>query len=327
MKKLLIGLIALIAINCTPEVEYISATSFNEEIIDDTSSSLTQKASLASSSRQGDGVTEFFVTAHPDDWQLFMNPNAANAIKAGKRVVFVHMTSGDAGLEKRQWLSREAGSLRAQRFLKNLFDLTSSGSEMTKENITLDTYSGNKRILRYNYHNITSYFLRIPDSYMASLYSDDIDRLNTIDGVNTFVKNDVYDIVRKIMRIEGGVVSNVVHTADLDTSRNSGDHADHLTSAKFWRDVLIYDNGTTPGTRASINMYEEYVTGGKRENLTDYADYNVSSHDLNLINAMTWGVTLSGLSDHRTLLQTYEPGHNSWVRKQYVRNIEYPYNY
>src|SRR5687768_5615926 len=40
----------------------------------------------------------FYFSAHEDDWQLFMNPNAYNDVhKSSTKVVFVYMTAGDAG--------------------------------------------------------------------------------------------------------------------------------------------------------------------------------------------------------------------------------------
>ena len=39
-----------------------------------------------------------FVVAHPDDWQLFMNPAAFHAMNGPhEKAVFVHVSAGDAG--------------------------------------------------------------------------------------------------------------------------------------------------------------------------------------------------------------------------------------
>ncbi len=47
---------------------------------------------------EAQNTTNVFVSAHPDDWQLFMNPNAYNSVKTpNEKVVFIHTTAGDAG--------------------------------------------------------------------------------------------------------------------------------------------------------------------------------------------------------------------------------------
>ena len=39
-----------------------------------------------------------FVVAHPDDWQLFMNPDAFHAMnEPHEKAVFIHVSAGDAG--------------------------------------------------------------------------------------------------------------------------------------------------------------------------------------------------------------------------------------
>ena len=41
----------------------------------------------------------FYFGAHPDDWQLFMNPNAYYDVRGpSNKIVFVYVTAGDAGV-------------------------------------------------------------------------------------------------------------------------------------------------------------------------------------------------------------------------------------
>ena len=68
-------------------------------------------------------ILNVFLSAHPDDWQLFMNPNAYKAVEAGGPVLFIHSTAGDAGTGMGYddyTLAREAGSLNAIRFMVNM---------------------------------------------------------------------------------------------------------------------------------------------------------------------------------------------------------------
>ena len=42
-------------------------------------------------------TTRFFISAHQDDWQLFMNPNVYRSIKNNNdKTVIIHTTAGDA---------------------------------------------------------------------------------------------------------------------------------------------------------------------------------------------------------------------------------------
>ena len=65
-------------------------------------------------------TTRFFISAHQDDWQLFMNPNVYRSIKNNNdKTVIIHTTAGDAGegMGKRSYYkAREEGSIRALDF-------------------------------------------------------------------------------------------------------------------------------------------------------------------------------------------------------------------
>ena len=73
-----------------------------------------------------------FVVAHPDDWQLFMNPAAFHAMnEPHEKAVFVHVSAGDAGRgvsgePTPYYLAREEGALRAIRFMANAANATAA---------------------------------------------------------------------------------------------------------------------------------------------------------------------------------------------------------
>src|SRR5688572_22592091 len=47
---------------------------------------------------QSQETVAFYFSAHEDDWQLFMNPNAYHDVhRPATKVVFVYLTAGDAG--------------------------------------------------------------------------------------------------------------------------------------------------------------------------------------------------------------------------------------
>src|SRR4030095_10435487 len=67
----------------------------------------------------------FYFGAHPDDWQLFMNPNAYYDVQMpSNKVVFVYVTAGDAGLglgnggrAQPYYLARENGAKVSDKFM------------------------------------------------------------------------------------------------------------------------------------------------------------------------------------------------------------------
>ena len=49
--------------------------------------------------------TAIYVSAHQDDWQLFMNPNAYYSIQnPDTKTIILHTTAGDAGVGKKEVL-------------------------------------------------------------------------------------------------------------------------------------------------------------------------------------------------------------------------------
>src|SRR5688500_8171977 len=55
-------------------------------------------AENTTASPQNTNIVAFYFGAHPDDWQLFMNPNAYYDVqKPSNKVVFAYVTAGDDG--------------------------------------------------------------------------------------------------------------------------------------------------------------------------------------------------------------------------------------
>src|SRR5262245_19916962 len=82
-------------------------------------------AEITAVSAANTNTVAFYFGAHPDDWQLFMNPNAYYDVqKPSNKVVFVYVTAGDAGLglgngERSQpyYLARENGAKLSVKFM------------------------------------------------------------------------------------------------------------------------------------------------------------------------------------------------------------------
>src|SRR3954454_18953043 len=79
--------------------------------------------------RESYAEVSFYIVAHADDWQLFMQPNAYKGlVDADHKVVFIVTTAGDAGNEERYWRAREEGCKSSIRFcLAPLSDISESG--------------------------------------------------------------------------------------------------------------------------------------------------------------------------------------------------------
>ncbi len=265
--------------------------------------------------------TSVYVSAHPDDWQLFMNPNAYNSVKGtNEKVIFIHTTAGDAGNgtgNNGYYLAREEGSLRAIRFMSNAFTSGSGlGADMNKTTVTINGH----QITKFTYRNAVAYFLRLPDgspsgngyvlhdyNSLRKLYDGSISSISAIDGSTTYSSiSDLITTVQAIIETEANSTGNMVfNAADHDLSINPDDHSDHIYSSRIVQDVANNIGGVTR------NLYIDYYTAVMEQNVFN---------DAFLISAGTWGATASGITDNYHY-GTWDADHNVWIGKQYYRTI------
>ncbi|HLW30953.1 MAG TPA: discoidin domain-containing protein [Aequorivita sp.] len=265
-------------------------------------------------------TTSVYVSAHPDDWQLFMNPNAYNSIKgANEKVIFLHVTAGDGGggSSNHYYLAREEGSLRAIRFMSNVFvNEGFLGDNMNKTTVTVNGH----QLLKFSYRNAVVYFLRLPDgSYSGNgypftnntsvkkLFNGSIPSISAIDGTATYSSlADLETTLQGIVASEMIPFSNVTfNVGDNDSNINPDDHSDHIYSSLIMQDVANNIGGV------NLNLYTEYFTSLKAQNVFN-DDYFISIG--------TWAATASGLSDSSSY-STWDNSHNVWIGKQYFRTV------
>ena len=265
--------------------------------------------------------THVYVSAHPDDWQLFMNPNAYNDLQNPEnKFIFLHTTAGDAGCGTgctSYYLAREEGSKRAIRFMYNAINTDSKlGAEMNETQVLINGHL----ILRHSYANAVAYFLRLPDGNLTGIgypihdhaslkhfYEGTTPTLFAIDRSTSYNSlDDLVKTISEIMVYETDAPDQVsMNIADTNANINPGDHSDHLHSSlimqKVARDLCVN----------MLRLYEEYATNSKAQNVFD---------DAFLLSAGTWGATASGLSDyfHHS---TWNEGHNIWIGRQYFREV------
>jgi hypothetical protein len=265
-----------------------------------------------------------FVVAHPDDWQLFMNPAAFHAMnEPHEKAVFVHVSAGDAGRGVSgdpvpYYLAREEGALRAIRFMANAANANAAlGSDIRPQAVE----RAGHRVNRHTYANAVVYFLRIHDGNIVTgdRYEEhplSLQRLRTGESAETKAIDesaryagwkDFVDTLEAVILSERapGTVLNL-HIAELDERRNPGDHPDHRAVAFAMEEVAA----RLPCAR--VSRHQEYATRDRRVNVRG-ADY--------LVDAGTWAATASGLSDNHAG-STWEPGHNVWVGRDYHRTQE-----
>ena len=195
----------------------------------------------------------FYFAAHEDDWQLFMNPSAfADVADVGTKVVFVHVTAGDAGLgvgsggrKHPYYLAREHGAKTAIRFMADADDLPVGQA-------TVPVRLNGRRVHRVTYRNTVGYFLRLPDGNPAGtgypttggqslklLADGRIKALSAIDGSAVYHGwTDLVSTVRALLDVERqGCSSVALNVPELDATINPDDHSDHVMTARVALDA------------------------------------------------------------------------------------------
>ena len=261
----------------------------------------------------------FYFAAHEDDWQLFMNPSAFQDVLDGAaKTVFVHVTAGDAGLgtgdggrKRPYYLARENGAEDAIRFMA---DTDHTPAARIDAHVVLNRH----RILRIEYRNTVSYFLRVPDGNLKGegfagtgfeslkrLHDGAIRTMTSVDGTTVYRGwDDLVRTVRAIVDAERGRAPLVqINVAETDAAINPDDHADHLMTARAALDAV--------GDLACVRRvsYVDYASARLPENL------NAQQRDME---SSVFAVTLAGVQafDHGTSWRHYD---GAYVGRNYFR--------
>ncbi|GEO11382.1 PIG-L family deacetylase [Segetibacter aerophilus] len=180
----------------------------------------------------------FYIVAHADDWQLFMQPNAYEDLVApGTKVVFIITTAGDAGNDQAFWSAREEGCKSSIRFcLAPLTDLTESSGSVEINNHLINYWSAN---------NCVIYFLRLPDGNLdgsgfqrynnQSLTKFRAGEFLTITAVDNSSNYDSWEnfdtTIQSIIQDESGSIPDIwVNFLSPHTTINPNDHLDHIAT-------------------------------------------------------------------------------------------------
>ena len=261
----------------------------------------------------------FNVSAHADDWELFMNPNVYNqVIDQNNKSVFIYLTAGDggagnggAGRKQPYYIAREEGSKEATRFIAN-----NGSGESSKATQQWIKANGNQ-VLKVTYENTVSYFLRLSDGApdglgygVGSLKLLHEGKIKNFRAVNDSAKylnwKDLTDTVAGIIKQEAKGFSKVsFNLMDPDATVNPYDHSDHMQSS------LLIQDATKNKACANFTYFQTYTNNSKPANMTE--------DDL-LNHAAVFGVMDSGKGDYG-YPGSWEPYHKMWLGRSYSRTV------
>jgi hypothetical protein len=193
----------------------------------------------------------FYGSAHEDDWQLMMSPNAAYDVwDPSNKTVFIYFTAGDAGCgtgcnspidNVPYYRVREQAAMNSVRFAATV-NLSQPLAAQTSSQVVINGH----RILRYVLGPTVSYFLHLPDGNNVTgngypstgnqslqlLRAGQISSLKAIDGSASYTSwTDLVNTVTALIQAEANGSSNVwINTHDPDATVDPGDHPDHYAT-------------------------------------------------------------------------------------------------
>jgi LmbE family N-acetylglucosaminyl deacetylase len=276
-------------------------------------------AETSSAPAQNTNKVAFYFGAHPDDWQLFMNPNAYYDVqKPSNKVVLVYVTAGDAGVgmgnggrSQPYYLARENGAKLSAKFMAD----AAKAPEIPIDSVA--SVSGHP-MKRWLYRNTVSYFMRLPDGspqgtgYVATaqqslkrLHEGAIRAMTSIDDSTTYQGwSDLRTTLRKLIDQERGTATNVwVNIPDTNIVKNVGDHADHQHMAQGVLEAIA----DLPWINKAL--YLDYVTADMEENMSS-AEREIEA---GTFAALSMGLTAL---DHPS---PWDRLHRSWLSRHYFR--------
>lgn len=194
----------------------------------------------------------FYIVAHADDWQLFMQPNIyKDLVSPGCKVVIIIVTAGDSGRSEIFCRAREEGSKSSLRYcLAPFVDITEADGKK-KFNTHDVAYS--------MINNTTSYFLRLPDGNLdgcgfakynfqslAKLKENKIESIEAIDNSATYKSwADFTLTLEAILTHEIELIHNIhINYPNPDKVKNCDDHLDHLMVGKAMENLSIQQKST-----------------------------------------------------------------------------------
>lgn len=210
------------------------------------------------------------ITAHPDDWQLFMGAAICEeAQRTHRRLVFVCLTGGQSNEPAdAYWQSREAGYRASIR--QAVKARPTAGPDTLAAKVTINGHE----IDAYRYKNTVAYFLHLPDGgldgkglargrFQSLKQLRETGRpLTPLDGGNSYLSwDELSQTIRQLLAREAIEGKLTIHCPQPDERCNPGDHADHRLAGELARSA-------TQQVECQFLQYVGYNVARRPANLT-----------------------------------------------------------
>jgi len=186
-------------------------------------------------------VDALYVVAHPDDTLLFQSPDILRRILDHRRVITIHVAAGDSGQEAKYWKKREEGILAAYA------QMARSENQWTSFSWRIDGHDIALSVLT-ELPGIQVAFMRLPDGgypagmghtrygsqSLLQLWNQSQVRLRTVDGANTYSREELLETLGSIMQ---RLSPRLIVVQDYFNAFSEGDHMDHYATACFAREA------------------------------------------------------------------------------------------
>ncbi|GAB3827391.1 hypothetical protein GCM10028821_11070 [Hymenobacter jeollabukensis] len=271
---------------------------------------LVGKALAQSAPAPSGNNASVFITAHQDDWQLFMGSRAYDNVQRHRKVVFIIITAGQGDQPAdAYWKAREQGCLNSARTACD-----PSVTTLPQPVYSTVTVRGHAIAASY-YRNTVVYFLRLPDGggrglgfdfcnfqTLAKLRNGQGGPLKALDGSTQYdswndLTTTVRDIIRREIRPEWTLW---VHSPNPDTRANRNDHADHISAG-------LITGTATQGMDCRRLLYCGYDIRNRAVNLNEAQKAKQTAMFAAYCQAMTERGQPSG----------WQPDHLCWLGRQY----------
>jgi LmbE family N-acetylglucosaminyl deacetylase len=207
-------------------------------------------------------ATTLTVVAHQDDDLLFINPAVSDDIAAGRCVVTVFVTAGDAGLGRSYWQRREQGPMAAYAAMAG------SPARWQEDTVVVAGRSLTRRTLSGT--RISLLFLRLPDAHsdprhhqesLQRLWLGEIPTVRSLDTGTPYTRKA---LIKTLSTLMDRYQPDEIRTLDYAHPYGDGDHTDHHTVGYF-----TYAAQAGYPTPHRISGYLGYGVAARPPNLTD----------------------------------------------------------
>ena len=206
------------------------------------------------------------IVAHEDDDLIFLNPDIANDIAAGRCVRTVFITAGDAGNPYPDSIYRENGPEAAYARMAGVADswTTTTDDGVPGRSVRTEVLVGRPRV--------SISFIRLPDGFpsgqgssayggasLAKLWNGSISSIRSVDTAESYTRNELISALTSMMT---DLQPSTVRTQDYLSPISDADHSDHYMAGAFTRAA---DAGYT--TAHTLMSYQGYPIGSRPQNV------------------------------------------------------------